>query len=75
MSPGIDVIEELKLLDERKKIQGRKRHLLADTSGLLRPVAWLMNFRRHARDYEVLTHHSEAFIQIAMIHLLIKRIK
>ena len=27
-----------------------------------------MNFRRHARDYEVLTHHSEALIQIAMIH-------
>ena len=34
-----------------------------------------MNFRRHARDYEVLTHHSEALIQIAMIHLLLKRIK
>ena len=141
--------------DAGKKIQGRKRHLLVDTSGLLRQVvvtaadvddreglkqvltrlgasgvsrlrklwvdggyqgeairtwvaevkkthkidlevvanqgagfavvprrwvvertfAWLMNFRRHARDYEVLTHHSEAFIQIAMIHLLLKRIK
>ena len=34
-----------------------------------------MNFRRHARDYEVLTRHSEALIQIAMIHLLLKRIK
>ena len=113
--------------------KGRKRHLLVDTSGLLRQVvvtaadvedrdglkqvdmtlsdltvavkkthkidlevvakqgpgfevlprrwvvertfAWLMNFRRHARDYEVLTHHSEALIQIAMIHLLLKRIK
>ena len=141
--------------DAGKKIQGRKRHLLVDTSGLLRQVvvtaadvddreglkqvltrlgasgvarlrklwadggycgeairqwvanqkkthkidlevvarqgsgfaviprrwvvertfAWLMNFRRHARDYEVLTHHSEAFIQIAMIHLLLKRSK
>ena len=141
--------------DAGKKIQGRKRHLLVDTSGLLRQVvvtaadvddreglkqvltrlgasgvarlrklwadggyqgeaiqtwvadvkkthkihlevvakqgdgfeviprrwvvertfAWLMNFRRHARDYEVLTHHSEALIQIAMIHLLLKRIK
>ena len=40
-----------------------------------RTLAWLMNFRRHARDYEVLTHHSEALIQIAMIHLLLKRIK
>ena len=40
-----------------------------------RTFAWLMNFRRHARDYEVLTRHSEALIQIAMIHLLLKRIK
>ena len=23
-----------------------------------RTLAWLMNFRRHARDYEVLTRHS-----------------
>lgn len=141
--------------DAGKKIQGRKRHLLVDTSGLLRDVvvtaadvddrdglkqvltrystpdvprlrklwvdsgyqgeairtwvanlkkthkidlevvakqgsgftllkrrwvvertfAWLMNFRRHARDYEVLTRHSEALIQIAMIHLILKRIK
>ena len=38
-------------------------------------VAWLMNFRRHARDYEVLTRHSEALIQIALIHLILKRIK
>ena len=40
-----------------------------------RTFAWLMNFRRHTRDYEVLTHHSEALIQIAMIHLLLKQIK
>ncbi len=40
-----------------------------------RTWAWLMNFRRHAREYEVLTRHSEALIQIAMIHLVLKRIK
>lgn len=40
-----------------------------------RTFAWLMNFRRHARDYEVLTRHSEALIQIAVIHLILKRIK
>ena len=40
-----------------------------------RTLAWLMNFRRHARDYEGLTRHSEALIQIAMIHVLLKRIK
>ncbi len=30
-----------------------------------------MNFRRHAREYEVLTRQSEALIQIAMIHLVL----
>ena len=39
-----------------------------------RTFAWLMNFRRHARDYEGLTRHSEALIQIAMIYLLLKRL-
>jgi transposase len=39
-----------------------------------RTFAWLMNVRRHARDYEVLTRHSEALIQIAMIYLLLKRL-
>jgi len=39
-----------------------------------RTFAWLLNFRRHAKDYEVLTRNSEALIYIAMIHLLIKRL-
>jgi len=38
-----------------------------------RTFAWLLNYRRHSKDYEVLTHNSEALIQIAMIHLLLKR--
>ncbi len=38
-------------------------------------AVWRPHFRRHARDYEVLTHHSEALIQIAMSHWLLKRIK
>ena len=40
-----------------------------------RTLAWLMNFRRHARDYEVLPRHSEALIHIAMTHLLLKRLE
>ena len=31
--------------------------------------------RRQARDYEGLTRHSEAWIQLAVIHLLRKQIK
>ena len=39
-----------------------------------RTFAWLLNYRVHAKDYERLTCNSEAFIQIAMIHLILKRI-
>jgi putative transposase len=39
-----------------------------------RTFAWLLNYRRHRGDYEVLTANSEAMIQISMIHLLLKRL-
>ena len=38
-----------------------------------RIFAWLLNYRRHRCDYEVLTVNSEAMIQISMVHLLLKR--
>ena len=39
-----------------------------------RTFGWLLNDRRHSRDYERLTANSEAMIQISMIHLLVKRL-
>lgn len=39
-----------------------------------RTLAWLLNDRRHSRDYERLTSSSEAMIQISMIRLLLKRL-
>jgi len=39
-----------------------------------RTFAWLLHYRRHRCDYEVLTANSEAMIQISMIHLLLKRL-
>lgn len=39
-----------------------------------RTFAWLLNDRRHSRDYEGLTASSEAMIQISMIRLLLKRL-
>jgi putative transposase len=38
-----------------------------------RTFAWLLNDRRHSRDYERLTANSTAMIQISMIRLLLKR--
>jgi putative transposase len=39
-----------------------------------RTFAWLLNYRRHSRAYEVRTENSEAMIQVSMIHLLLKRL-
>ena len=39
-----------------------------------RTFAWLLNDRRHSRDYEMLTANSEAMVQISMIRLLLKRL-
>ncbi len=38
-----------------------------------RTFAWLLNYRRHSKDYEGLPRNSEALMYIAMIHLLLKR--
>jgi putative transposase len=39
-----------------------------------RTFAWLLNDRRHSRDYERLTGNSEAMIQLSMIRLLLNRL-
>lgn len=39
-----------------------------------RTLAWVFNYRRHSKDYEVLTDSSEAMIQISMIHVLLRRL-
>lgn len=39
-----------------------------------RTLAWLVKYRRLARDYEQRPDHSEALIQVAMIHLMLKRL-
>jgi putative transposase len=40
-----------------------------------RTFAWLMRCRRLARDYERTTASSEAMVQVAMIHLMLKRLR
>ncbi len=39
-----------------------------------RTFSWLLNDRRHSRDYERLTSNSAAMIQVSMIRLLLKRL-
>jgi len=39
-----------------------------------RTFGWLFNYRRNAKDYEVLTRHSEAMLQLSMISILLRRL-
>jgi transposase len=39
-----------------------------------RAFSWLLGYRRHSKDYEVLTRNSEAMIQITMMAILIRRL-
>jgi len=39
-----------------------------------RTFAWLGRYRRLAKDYDFLPHTAETFIQLAMIHIMIRRL-
>jgi len=39
-----------------------------------RTFAWLMKLRRLSRDYEETTTSREAWIRIAMIHVMVRRL-
>ena len=54
--------------------QGKGFQLVKRRWVVERTFAWLFNYRRHSKDYEVLPRNSEALIQVAMIHLLLKRL-
>lgn len=49
--------------------QGVKRRWVVDST-----FARVFNYRRHSKDYEVLTRNTEAMIQISMIHILVRRL-
>lgn len=40
-----------------------------------RTLAWLGRCRRLSKDYEALPQTSEAWMQVAMIHLMLRRLK
>ena len=39
-----------------------------------RTLAWLSTWRRLSKDYEVLPESEEAWISVAMIHLMVRRL-
>lgn len=47
----------------------RKRWIVERTFG------WLLNYRRHSKDYERLTATSEAMVYISMVHLMVRRLE
>ena len=54
--------------------QGKGFNLVKRRWVVERTFAWINNFRRHSKDYEVLTCSSEAMIQISMISILLRRL-
>src|SRR5262245_16575506 len=39
-----------------------------------RTFAWLGRYRRHGKDYEVLTRSSEAMVEVSMVHRMLQRL-
>jgi putative transposase len=60
------------LLDVVEK-EGKGFHIIKHRWVVERTFSWLINFRRNSKDYEKSTQSSEAMLQIAMIHILLKR--
>ena len=72
---GIDMIAPHRGNRIRNPTQdGRKLRRYRHRWKVERLFAWLGNFRRLAKDYEVKTTHSEAVIYISSAHLLSRRL-
>lgn len=54
--------------------EGKGFQVLPWRGAVERTFAWLLNDRRHSRDYERLTANSAAMIQISMMRLLLNRL-
>jgi len=63
-----------KVILEVVEKQGKGFNVVKKRWVVERTFAWLNNFRRHSKDYEVLTCNSEAMIQISMIAILLRRL-
>jgi putative transposase len=57
-----------------EKIRPSGFHVLKWRWIVERTIAWLSTWRRLAKDYEVLPSSEEAWIRIAMIHIMLRRL-
>ena len=63
------VLEIVKRSDKMKGFAVLPRRWVVE-----RTFAWLMKFRRLCRDYEETCQSGEAWIRLAMIHLMVRRL-
>lgn len=57
-----------------EKVKPKGFHVLPRRWVVERTFAWLSTWRRLAKDYEVLPSSEEAWIYLAMIHLMVRRL-
>lgn len=57
----------------KRSDQARGFHVLPKRWIVERTFGWLMKFRRLRSDYERLTAHSRAMVQLAMINIIVRR--
>jgi putative transposase len=75
LEQGVGGLKQTHKIDlEVVEKEGKGFHVIPRRWVVERTFAWLLNYRRHSRDYEGLTANSEAMIQISMLHLLLKRL-
>jgi Transposase DDE domain len=64
--------------DAGKRITGKKRYMLVDSLGLRliveRTIAWLNRCRRLAKDWENLNRKALAFLRLASIRLMLRKL-
>ncbi len=59
-----------------RKLVGQKGFVVQPKRWIVeRTLGWLNRFRRLSKDYERTTQSSEAFIKVAMIHVMVRRLR
>jgi putative transposase len=66
------VLEIVRRTDEQKEVKGFV--LLPRRWVVERTFGWLVKFRRLVRDYEETTQSSEAWVRLAMINIMVRRL-